>query len=120
MDIGELLDYKVCDKQHMSVKYFSTLCNVILFQPANTPKRPLPEEEVNQIQENETDYERQKKLRRLAKHRVQQIEKQEQERLKAEQERLAEEQRLKQERQDMVQKLVDENLAGTDVRKSFF
>jgi len=37
--------------------------------------------------------------------------------LKAEQERLAEEQRLKQERQDMVQKLVDENLAGTDVRK---
>ncbi|XP_001944048.2 beta-catenin-like protein 1 [Acyrthosiphon pisum] len=92
MDIGELLDYK----------------------PANTPKRPLPEEEVNQIQENETDYERQKKLRRLAKHRVQQIEKQEQERLKAEQERLVEEQRMKQERQDMVQKLVDENLAGTD------
>ncbi|KAL4132573.1 hypothetical protein QTP88_009697 [Uroleucon formosanum] len=92
MDIGELLDYK----------------------PANTPKRPLPEEEVSQIQENETDYERQKKLRRLAKHRVQQIEKQEQERLKAEQERLAEEQRMKQERQDMVQKLVDENLAGTD------
>lgn len=91
---------------------------MVSFQPANTPKRPLPEEEVNQIQENETDYERQKKLRRLAKHRVQQIEKQEQERLKAEQERLAEEQRLKQERQDMVQKLVDENLAGTDVRKT--
>jgi len=40
--------------------------------------------------------------------------------LKAEQERLAEEQRMKQERQDMVQKLVDENLAGTDVRHFFF
>jgi len=38
--------------------------------------------------------------------------------LKAEQERLAEEQRMKQERQDMVQKLVDENLAGADVRKT--
>jgi len=36
--------------------------------------------------------------------------------LKAEQERLAEEERIKQERQDMVQKLVDENLAGSDVR----
>jgi len=40
--------------------------------------------------------------------------------LKAEQERLAEEERIKQERQDMVQKLVDENLAGTDVRKRCF
>lgn len=90
-----------------------------MLQPANTPKRPLPEEEVNQIQENETDYERQKKIRRLAKARVQQIEKQEQERLKAEQERLAEEQRRKQERQEMVQKLVDENLAGSDVRKQY-
>lgn len=86
-----------------------------MLQPANTPKRPLPEEEVNQIQENETDYERQKKLRRLAKARVQQIEKQEQERLKAEQEKIAEEQRRKHERQEMVQKLIDENLAGSDV-----
>lgn len=85
------------------------------FKPANTPKRPLPEEEVNQIQENETDYERQKKLRRLAKARVQQIEKQEQERLKAEQERIAEEKRRKQEHQEMVQKLVEENQTGTDV-----
>ncbi|XP_050523187.1 beta-catenin-like protein 1 [Daktulosphaira vitifoliae] len=91
MDIGELLDYK----------------------PANTPKRPLPEEEVNQIQENESDYERQKKLRRLAKARVQQIEKQEQERLKAEQEKIADEERRKLERQEMVQKLVDENLGDS-------
>lgn len=54
----------------------------------------------------------------MAKARVQQIEKQEQERLKAEQERFAEEQRRKQERQELVQKLVDENLAGSsDVRK---
>lgn len=92
----------------------------MIFQPANTPKRPLPEEEISQIQENETDYERQKKLRRLAKARVQQIEKQEQERLKAEQEKIAEEQRRKQERQEMVQKLVDENLANSDVKRLFF
>lgn len=55
----------------------------------------------------------------MAKARVQQIEKQEQERLKAEQERFAEEQRRKQERQEMVQKLVDENLADSDVRKHY-
>lgn len=35
--------------------------------------------------------------------------------MKAEQEKLAEEQRRKHERQEMVQKLIDENLAGSDV-----
>lgn len=90
---------------------------MVVFQPSNTPKRPLPEEEINKIQENETDCQRQKKLRQLDKARVHQIQKKEQEQLNTEEEKLAVLQRRKLERQEMVEKLVDINLTGFDVRK---
>lgn len=79
-----------------------------LFQPPNTPKRPVPGEE--EIEEpDETDYERQRKYRKLQKSRAAELERIEIERqIKLERERLETERKAKEEQQNAIAKLVEE------------
>ncbi|XP_075235891.1 beta-catenin-like protein 1 [Lycorma delicatula] len=92
MDIGELLSYK----------------------PPNTPKRPQPDEEAED--DNETDYERQRKIRKLAKAKQAELERQE--RFRSEQlqrQRELELRKAEEEKKDAIMRVVDSHLAEGEV-----
>ncbi|XP_039296273.1 beta-catenin-like protein 1 [Nilaparvata lugens] len=91
MDIGELLSYK----------------------PPNTPKRPLPEDEVED--ENETDYERQRKIRKLLKAKQLDAERMEMERIRRlKREEELEQERLEEEKREAIMRMVEDNVGGED------
>nr|XP_018911924.1 PREDICTED: beta-catenin-like protein 1 isoform X1 [Bemisia tabaci] len=94
MDIGELLSYK----------------------PPNTPKRPLPEDEFSAPEENETEYERMRKIRKREKLRAE-AEKLERENLLQLQLKKEKEERIQEEKkQEILMKHLEENdISESDV-----
>lgn len=93
MDIGELLSYK----------------------PPNTPKRPAAEDE-GADEDQEIDYEKQRKMRKVAKARAAELERFERERLfRLEREREELTRQAEEEKQDAIMKLVESEQSENDV-----
>lgn len=78
-----------------------------VLQPPNTPKRPVAEDEGGD-EDHEVDYEKQRKMRKIAKARAAELERFERERqLRLEKEREELTRQAEEEKQDAIMKLVE-------------